>query len=205
MPTPAKSPPSPWTTSPPPHAKPTSPSGGGNSTPSSRKPQPSPTQIPEPAPPPNPSASKAAKLRGTATHRILELLFDLTHCLPHPASPPNRLPSSPKKTSSPPINPPPTSRIQWFLWHSSIRPTNHAAAQKIAAGDTSLKICRELPFAWTVSHNSPNTQHSAPSTPLIRLDPADHPTIRGIIDLLLLNPTSRTAEIFDYKTDSAAS
>jgi ATP-dependent exoDNAse (exonuclease V) beta subunit len=31
---------------------------------------------------------------------------------------------------------------------------------------------------------------------------ADQPTIRGILDLLLLDPVQESAEIFDYKTDS---
>jgi ATP-dependent exoDNAse (exonuclease V) beta subunit len=33
-------------------------------------------------------------------------------------------------------------------------------------------------------------------------DPADWPTIRGVIDVLLVDRAKREAEILDYKTDS---
>ena len=61
------------------------------------------------------------------------------------------------------------------------------------AGEKHARIRREIPFAWSAP--LPGGASSG--------DPADWPTIRGTIDLLMVNAGEKRAEILDYKTDSA--
>ena len=79
--------------------------------------------------------------------------------------------------------------IRWFLWESEAGRRLVAAAQRIAADEQGLELRREIAFTYL-----------SPVEGVV--DPADWPTVRGVMDVLLVNRKARTAEIFDYKTDS---
>ncbi|MCL2648793.1 MAG: PD-(D/E)XK nuclease family protein, partial [Phycisphaerales bacterium] len=78
-----------------------------------------------------------------------------------------------------------------------------AARLRTAAADPAFTLRRETPFTGATPLAPPlNFPLNSPlnSSP----NPADWPTIRGVIDLLLVNRVARIAEIIDYKTDSLA-
>jgi ATP-dependent helicase/nuclease subunit A len=143
------------------------------------------------------SDAETARLRGIATHRLLELL-DFAHCESSAAldTQIQRLRAAKQ------LAPDDAARadlpgIHWFLWQSAAGRRLITAAQKIATGDLTLQLRRELPFTWLASPQLLSPQSSALSPQA----PADLPTIRGIIDVLLVNTATRSAEILDYKTD----
>ncbi|MCL2639921.1 MAG: UvrD-helicase domain-containing protein [Phycisphaerales bacterium] len=115
--------------------------------------------------------------RGIATHRILELLDFATTPDTLPAQIRHLIQTNRLTPDEATIAD--TIGIQWLL-------TTPIAAR---LRDPAHTMYREIPFIWTNASENP----------------ADHPTIRGIIDLLLVNPAAQTAEILDYKTDSLTS
>lgn len=134
----------------------------------------------------------AARSRGTATHRVLELV-DFTQCdraalvpaaIDALVASAALLPEDAQKAD--------VDGIAWFVGSDAGKRVI-TAAKRIKALDRAMKLRRELPFAWVGA-----TAPGAPPT-----DPADLPTIRGVIDLLVADMRARTAEIIDYKTDSA--
>ncbi len=147
------------------------------------------------------SRTLAARQRGIATHRVLELL-DFSAC-DSPAALDAEIQRlralrrlSPAETAAADL-----AGIRWFLLESEAGRRLRTATSKVAAGDHSTKIFRELPFTWTPRE----TQNPKPNTQNL----ADIPTIRGVIDLLLIQPPPTgtadahpIAEILDYKTDS---
>ena len=85
--------------------------------------------------------------------------------------------------------------ILWLVNESPAGRRLAAAEAPHAAGDNTLDIRREIAFAWV----SPAPLETSPGD---TADPADWPTIRGVIDVLLVNRRTREAEILDYKTDA---
>ena len=137
------------------------------------------------------TSSDSARVRGIATHRILELL-DFTAV----TSPEllrqiiDRLLKE-KRLSSEEVAAADLAGIDWFLTTATVK--------KIAAGARAGHLYRELGFTWT----TPGLGGVGVDTKTPLLSVADAPTIRGIIDVLLADPAARSAEIFDYKTDAA--
>ncbi len=133
------------------------------------------------------AAAENARLRGTATHRVLELL-NIGACDSAAAVTAqvdllvqsHRLSSGERDQAD-------LAGIQWLLLESQSGRRLRAAAH----GSSNIILRREIPFTWT----GPITDDSASA------DPADWPTVRGVIDALLVNPEAASAEIFDYKTD----
>jgi ATP-dependent helicase/nuclease subunit A len=154
-----------------------------------------PLNVPVPGPIAGPTitlGAHAARSRGTATHRILELL-DFAEC--------DRAalvaPAIDALVATGALPPDDAARadvdgIAWFLG-TDVGKRAITAAKRIKALDRPMKLRRELPFAWVGP--------ASPGQP--RENAADLPTIRGVIDLLLADMRSRTAEIVDYKTDSS--
>lgn len=132
---------------------------------------------------------EAARQRGLATHRVLELL-DFAQC-----DSDTRLQEqvaalvTAKLLSEAERDRADWRGIKWFLWHSTTGTRIIRAAREAAAGEVMLR--REIPFAWI------GTVEKRPELA------EDMPTIRGVIDVLLVNKPVKTAEIVDYKTDSA--
>ncbi|MGN6368371.1 MAG: helicase-exonuclease AddAB subunit AddA [Phycisphaerae bacterium] len=132
-------------------------------------------------------AAEESRLRGVATHRVLELL-DFSACRSREdlarfleaLTAKKRLTADDAKRAD----------IDGILWVLTTPPLQRVI---LAAGDAHARIRREIPFAWS----APLPTSSAPSP-----DPADWPTIRGTIDLLLVHAREQSAEILDYKTDS---
>jgi ATP-dependent helicase/nuclease subunit A len=135
---------------------------------------------------------EAARLRGLATHRILELV-DFARCDSEA-----RLQEQvaalveQKQLTAEEARRADWEGIRWFLWHS--RAGARVASAARAGGRQLLR--RELPFAWVGGGKSDGEGDPAPL-------PEDLSTIRGVIDVLLVDPASKSGEIIDYKTDSA--
>jgi ATP-dependent helicase/nuclease subunit A len=139
----------------------------------------------------DPAAAEAARLRGIATHRMLELL-DFTDCATEEAMElqvarmvEKKLLTAEERAAAD------WPGIRWFLWHS-------AAGRRVIAASRALpehrvKLKRELAFTWAAPLGTPAGG-----------DPQDWPTVRGVIDVLIaeIGPAKRQAEIVDYKTDS---
>jgi len=141
---------------------------------------------------------EAARLRGIATHRILELL-DFTDCAT-PGAIDAQIEAFLQSGKLDPDQAGAADRtgIAWFLTASAAGRRLRDAAGRIAAGDRTLTILRELPFTWTGSLQVENQKSKIENL-------SDAPTIRGVIDLLLIErvpDAPPTAEILDYKTDS---
>ncbi len=139
-----------------------------------------------------PAQADAARLRGLATHRVLELL-DLANC-GTPQELDEQLAGLLKANllTQPEADRADWPGIRWFLWHSATGARLAAAAREAAGSARSTQqLRRELPFAWI------GTLDSSPD------DAQDLPTIRGVIDVLLVDLAGKRAEIVDYKTDSA--
>jgi ATP-dependent exoDNAse (exonuclease V) beta subunit len=136
--------------------------------------------------------AEAARRRGIATHRVLELL-DLQRCGSAGAIDEQieemvaRGKLAPEEAAEADM-----AGLRWFLPESPAGERLIAAARRIGTGQCDVRICREIPFTW-----------SAPMAGAARSDdPADWPTVRGVIDVLIADRAARTAEILDYKTDS---
>ncbi len=141
----------------------------------------------------DPLAAEKARARGIATHRVLELL-DFAHCDSEAAIAEQvRKMVVGKKMSAEEAGNADMPGIAWFVEKSSAGRRLIAAAKSVAGGSRAVRVRRELPFTWAAP--LPGKQAST--------DPADWPTIRGVIDVLIVDTQSRTAEIIDYKTDSA--
>jgi ATP-dependent helicase/nuclease subunit A len=132
---------------------------------------------------------EAARLRGLATHRVLELL-DLAHCASE-AQLNEQVASliAAKQLTDAERDRADWRGIKWFLWHSQSGARVLHAARAAAGGSTILR--REIPFAW-IGTIDPRPDIAE-----------DIPTIRGVIDVLLVDRPQSRAEIIDYKTDSA--
>jgi ATP-dependent exoDNAse (exonuclease V) beta subunit len=144
--------------------------------------------------------AEAARLRGIATHRMLELL-EFSHCgtAEALARQIEELCAA-KRLTAEEAGRADLDGIRWFLWESVAGDRLRATAQEIVADQVAkrtpiLQIRRELPFTWLAPPHSASVKTQDSS------DPADFPTIRGIIDVLLANTGARSAEILDYKTD----
>lgn len=131
-------------------------------------------------------SSDQARARGIATHRVLELLD--FRALAAGASVDQQISRMIVDGALLDADAPLVDRaaLNWFL-------STPLAARLLeaACGKSSLELQREIPFTWI-----------SPSLPLTSTDPEDWPTVRGIIDALLIHRDQRTAEIFDYKTDA---
>jgi ATP-dependent helicase/nuclease subunit A len=139
------------------------------------------------------TGGERARLRGVATHRVLELL-DLARCDSAAAidaqlgklAEDGTLAVDERERAD-------VAGVHWALLESAagrrLVRAAQAGAKNLRAGP---QVRRELPFTW-----------AAPLHPGDGEDPADWPTIRGVIDALVVDPVGRTAEVFDYKTDSA--
>jgi ATP-dependent helicase/nuclease subunit A len=150
---------------------------------------------------PHPSAptlaGEAARSRGTATHRILELLnfaeVDRAALLPAAIE----AMVAARALSAEDAARADIDGIAWFL-ATDLGKRIITAAKRSKALDRAVKLRRELPFAWVG-----DPALAQPPSPKAALLPADLPTIRGVIDLLLADTRAKTAELIDYKTDSA--
>jgi ATP-dependent exoDNAse (exonuclease V) beta subunit len=135
-------------------------------------------------------AAEEAKLRGIATHRMLELLNfaavaegkspelqmgEMVHAR-------TLLKEEAERADM--------AGIQWFLEKSTVGKRLIAAARKEITGH-GVQIRRELAFTWAAPVGNEGSS-----------DPHDWPTIRGVIDVLVTDQEQRAAEIIDYKTDS---
>ncbi len=132
--------------------------------------------------------SEEARLRGIATHRVLELM-DFSVC-GKPSDLARHMQGLvvKKLLSEEDAKRADVEGIGWLL-------TTPAIARVVQAmGEKDARIRREIPFAWSAP-----LPVAAPSS-----NPADWPTISGTIDLLLVHPREKRAEILDYKTDSAS-
>jgi ATP-dependent helicase/nuclease subunit A len=137
------------------------------------------------------SRSDESRLRGTSTHRVLERLnFARCDSAERIAEQVTQMVVE-KALTAEEAERTDVAGILWLMTQSTGGKRLVAAAEPRAAGDTSIEIRREIPFAWA----APMADQSD--------DPADWPTIRGVIDVLLVDRTAKTAEIFDYKTDAA--
>ncbi len=137
---------------------------------------------------PKAAGVEEARRRGIVTHRILELL-DFSRCstAADVAAQIGLLVQNKK------ILPDEgafvdTGGILWFLTRTEV-----GARVRRAAGQK-MGVRREIPFT---SHAFPPVEAEGTT------DPADWPTIRGTIDLLLVDAIAKSPEIIDYKTDSA--
>ena len=84
--------------------------------------------------------------------------------------------------------------IEWFLKKSDSGTASDCGGGNLWQAEIRRFACgAELPFTWAAP--LPGRQASD--------DSADWPTIRGVIDALIVDMQARTAEIIDYKTDSA--
>jgi ATP-dependent helicase/nuclease subunit A len=142
----------------------------------------------------DPAAAEAARRRGVATHRILELLDFADVASPAAVDAQIARLVDRRALSADDADRADWHGIRWFLARSAagrrvVAAARHLADTPAAAGR--LLIRRELPFTWV-----------APTGPHPSAAPADWPTVRGVIDLLLVDLDRRTAEILDYKTDS---
>jgi ATP-dependent exoDNAse (exonuclease V) beta subunit len=136
------------------------------------------------------TSADEARLRGVATHRILELL-DFAECGSAEAvgGAIRRLVAE-KRVSEEDAARADSAGIVWSL-------TESEAGKRLLAGARQrdgIEIRREIAFTWL----APPRQDAGESG-----DPADWPTIRGVIDVLLVDRAAGSAEILDYKTDSA--
>ncbi|HUO09188.1 MAG TPA: helicase-exonuclease AddAB subunit AddA [Phycisphaerae bacterium] len=131
-------------------------------------------------------AAEESRLRGIATHRVLELL-DFTAVIDEKslAGQVARMVEE-KRLAAEDAERADLGGIVWLLGTPAGKRVGEAASDK------SARIRREIPFTW-----SGPLEIAAGST-----NSADWPTIRGTIDLLLVHPASKSAEILDYKTDS---
>ncbi len=124
--------------------------------------------------------------RGIATHRLMELL-DFSQCTDPPAVAAqvaaliHRGTLPPEEAAHADI-----PGITWLLTETDV------GKRILAAPSRGTLVRREIPFTWVAPINPNDPTHN----------PADWPTIRGTLDLLLVNPHTHTAEIIDYKTDS---
>lgn len=137
------------------------------------------------------SRADESRLRGTATHRLLERLnFGRSGTAEGIAEQIAQMIAD-KDLTAEEAERADVVGILWLMTASKAGKRLVAAAQRRAAGDTNIEIRREIPFAW------------AAATAERSDDPADWPTIRGVIDVLIVDRKAKTAEIFDYKTDAA--
>jgi len=143
----------------------------------------------------------ASRRRGIATHRVLELL-DFTRCATAELLDQQiRQLVLDKRLTPEQTQQAHWEGIRWFLWQSVAGRRVIATAEKMTQGGAAeLHIRREIPFTWIADEGLSRELDAA-------MELADFPTIRGVIDLLLVEPGavggSPTAEIIDYKTDSA--
>ncbi len=131
-------------------------------------------------------------MRGIATHRILELL-DFVRCSTggEIVEQIARLVEN-KRVPAEEAAAADVAGITWFLTESEAGGRVIEAARRRAGGEAGVHVRREIAFTW-----------SAPVTEAERQgDAADWPTIRGTIDLLVVDAVGKRAEIIDYKTDS---
>jgi ATP-dependent helicase/nuclease subunit A len=128
-----------------------------------------------------------ARARGIATHRVLELL-DFANCS-DAAGLASRISDlvSGGLLAAEEATIADVAGIEWFLFASE---AGKRLRDAVIGGDVDVR--REIPFAW-----------AAPVKAGVSDDPADWPTIRGVIDVLLVDRSRGEAEIIDYKTDSA--
>jgi ATP-dependent helicase/nuclease subunit A len=170
--------------------------------------QPTPSTLEFPATPEDTAETakraEAAKQRGIATHRILQII-DLAAATT-PAALDTHLQAliAAQQLTADEAARADLAGIRWFLFESQSGRRLSTLAQQIAADlranfTPTRTIRREIPFTWLANPSLLPTQSSVLIPQSL---PADLPTIRGVIDLLLANPSAHTAEIFDYKTDS---
>ncbi len=136
--------------------------------------------------------AEAAKTRGTSTHRVLELL-DLAHCATAKEIAGQIAEMVEKKRIL--ADEATAADVEGILWamHSDAGARIIRAAERIAKKEPDVHLRREIPFTW-----------SAPISEADRgANPADWPTIRGTIDLLIVDSAIKHAEIIDYKTESS--
>jgi ATP-dependent helicase/nuclease subunit A len=163
--------------------------------------------------------AEEARLRGIATHRILELL-DFTACDSAEAIArqvegfvAGKLLTAEEAARAD------RRGIEWFVGQSAagrrvVETARRIAAERAAAGGRpGLHLRREIPFTWLGQPQAKASEPEAdPAMPLFAMvqvpppatdltDLADLPTIRGVIDVLLADPAARRAEVMDYKTD----
>ena len=147
-----------------------------------------------------------ARLRGIATHRVLELV-DLAACSTAAAirGEIDRLRAA-KSLTQEDAN---RADIDGIIWCLTAAPAGRRlidAAKRRTAGETCLELRREIPFNWAAPALTlaPAGRPNIPAPATTSAAPADWPTIRGVIDVLLVNRAASEGEIFDYKTDSPA-
>ncbi len=130
--------------------------------------------------------AEESRLRGIATHRVLELL-DFAACQDSSGLEQQIEGLVAKKLlSEEDAERADVEGIRWVL--------ATAAGGRVvgATKDKNARVRREIGFAWSAP--VAGAEGSG--------DPADWPTIRGTIDLLVAYPGEKRAEIVDYKTDS---
>ena len=131
--------------------------------------------------------------RGVATHRVLEVL-DFTRCGDAAAIEAQVGELVERKVlSAGEVADADMGGIGWFCWRRKWgggrwRRRGGGRRGRWGAG---VHVRREIAFTWV-----------APLEGASSSDPADWPTIRGAVDLLLVDVEKRVAEIVDYKTDS---
>jgi ATP-dependent helicase/nuclease subunit A len=130
-----------------------------------------------------------ARLRGTATHRVLEKL-DFTQvdrgALVAEAieglAARGIITAEEAKAAD-------GAGIAWFLG-TDVGQRVITAAKRVKALDRAVKLRREISFAWAGGDDAVTSA-------------GDLQTVRGVIDVLIAEPGKARAEIVDYKTDSA--
>ena len=145
----------------------------------------------------------AARARGIATHRLLELYNFAAGDSPTALAGEIQRLLDEKTLASSQAEVIDRDAVLWFL-------ATPLGRELVAAARTRPQdLRREIPFVWlcpdlapplTPTPPHPDTPTLVPSAP----DPLDQPTVRGVIDLLLAAPPSAPARarIIDYKTDS---
>jgi ATP-dependent helicase/nuclease subunit A len=132
--------------------------------------------------------------RGVATHRVLEVL-DFTRC-GDAAAIQTQVGELVERAvlSAGEVADADMGGIGWFLLETAVGRRAVEAATRRAAGEAGVHVRREIAFTWVAPLEGGEGGASS--------DPADWPTIRGAVDLLLVDAEKRVAEIVDYKTDS---
>ncbi len=128
-------------------------------------------------------------MRGFATHGVLELL-DFAACAKEGEG--GRQVAgmvAGKKISAEEAGRADVGGIEWFVLKSEV-------GRRVVRGvreSKGLIVRRELAFTWAAPVEAGDGASEA----------ADWPTIRGTVDLLMVDREKKVAEIVDYKTDSA--